>query len=102
MVWQQWHRRYCQRMLSRHLRKRAAILENGVQLYADVQDCYGTQYSLAPFSLVRLRLSIPLQDRLALERVSAAFVACDAKQLIGKRLCIRILPGDLSHVVISL
>jgi hypothetical protein len=99
-IWQKWSRKYAERIVNRHLQKQAAILQNGLQIYADVQDCYVTRYSLTTHRLVRLRILIPLKDRLALEAVSSAFVACDAKQLIGKRLLIRFLPGDLSHVVI--
>jgi hypothetical protein len=100
-IWREWKVRRQKRTVTMYLAKRSAILRDGLHIYADVQDCYSTCISSAQLRLVRLRLSIPVKDKVSVETFSTAFIATDAKQLISKRLRIRFLPGDLSHVVIT-
>jgi hypothetical protein len=99
--WRDWKKRRRQKAALRYWQKRSAILQQGLHIYADVLDCYSTCISTAQLNLVKLRLSIPVKDRVSVVTVSTAFVAGDTRTLISKRLRIRFLPGDLSHVVIT-
>ncbi|RZJ98761.1 MAG: hypothetical protein EOO46_24290 [Flavobacterium sp.] len=100
-IWRSWKIKRQRRTVKKYLEKRSAILKEGLHIFADVQDCCVTCISSAQLRLVRLRLSIPIKDNISVETISTAFIATDAKQLISKRLRIRFLPGDLSHVVIT-
>jgi hypothetical protein len=42
-----------------------------------------------------------VKDRISIEAFSTAFISVGTKHLISKRLRIRCLPGDLSHVAIT-
>jgi hypothetical protein len=100
-VWRQWRIGQQQKAAGRYATKRSIILQQGLHLYADVQDCYATCITCDHLTLVQLRLSIPVKDRVSIEAFSTAFISVGAKHLISRRLRIRCLPGDLSHVVIT-
>lgn len=85
----------------RYWQKHSAILQQGVPIYADVLDCYKSCITKAQLTLVHLRLSIPVKGKVAVETTSTAFVPCGSQALVSKRLRIRFLPTDLSHVVIT-
>jgi hypothetical protein len=74
---------------------------DGLHLYADVLDCHVTCISSSHLRLFKLRLSIPIKNKLSVETISTAFFTGETKHLISKRIRIRFLPGDLSHVVIT-
>ena len=83
------------------LRKRRAVLENGIHLYAEVVDYYPTRISAAQQLLVRLQLRITLLNNTCIYAIAYAFVNHNYKQLKDQQVRIRFLPGDLSHVVVS-
>ena len=99
--WRRWQKERRRKTALRYWQKRSAILQQGLHIYADVLDSYTTRISTAQLNLVKLRLSIPIKDRVAVIAFSTAFVPSDTRLLRTKRLRIRFLPGDLSHVVIT-
>lgn len=99
--WQDWRSAKRRKKALLYWQKRSEILQQGLPIYADVLDCYTSRISTAQLTLVYLKLSIPVKGDVSVEAVSTAFVACESRTLISKRLRIRFLPGDLSHVVIA-
>lgn len=97
MVWKLSHRR---RIAARQLRKRAVVLQKGIQLYVHVVDVYPTRVTVAQQRLVRLQLHIRLLNDNYMRAVPFAFINRKYTDLKGTYLRIRFLPGDLSHVVV--
>jgi len=97
MVWMLLHRR---RIAARQLRKRAVVLQHGIQLYVQVVEVYPTRVSVAQQRLVRLQLHIHLLNDSCMRALPFAFINRKCTDLKGAYLRIRFLPGDLSHVVV--
>jgi hypothetical protein len=100
--WDTWLRRQRMKTAVRQLRKRRAVLENGIHLYAEVVDYYPTRVSAAQQLLVRLQLRITLLNNTSLYAIAYAFVNHNYKQLKDQQVRIKFLPGDLSHVVVTI
>jgi hypothetical protein len=98
--WKVWLYRRRRRFTAKQLRKRTAVLQNGMQLYVQVLNVYPTRVSVAQMQLVRLQLHVRLLNNTYMQAVSIAFVSGNPTQLKGQYLRIRFLPGDLSHVVL--
>jgi hypothetical protein len=105
LIKQQWDtvlRRRRMKTAARQLRKRRAVLANGIHLYAEVVDYYPTRVSAAQQLLVRLQLRITLLNNTCIYAIAYAFVNHNYKQLKDQQVRIKFLPGDLSHVVVAI
>lgn len=92
--------RHRQRIAARQLRKRAVVLQKGIQLYVHVMDVLPTRVTVAQLRLVRLHLHIQLLNENYMRALPFAFINRKCTDLKGAHLRIRFLPGDLSHVVV--
>ena len=100
LLWRKWQDRYRQKKIQAMLAKRVKIGKQGITVYADVMDCYDTGLSASGYSLLRIKLRIPLLDDHYLYPVSSTFSLTTCTRLKGMRVKVQFLPGDLSQVII--
>src|SRR6478609_1653708 len=72
-IWRDWKVKQQRQRAHKFLQKRRAILQDGLHIYADVLDCQATCICSSQLKLVRLRLSIPIKDKLSVQTSSTTF-----------------------------
>jgi len=100
VYWKQWREKRLRMRFLRLVEKQGMILKDGICVYAMVTRVYGAHKSFAGLFLIPIQLSIQLPDDTKLHLSSSFLTENKNRRLEGKTVRIKLLPGDLSQIVL--
>jgi hypothetical protein len=99
--WNVWQHRRQRRQFQRMLQKQEAILQFGICIHARVVEVYDTGKCFQNLKHLQLRLCIELPGGARIHPLSACLLS-ELYPIEGKNIRMRLLPGDLSQVVLMI